>query len=199
MSHALDDVTGAVLAGGRGLRMGGQDKGLVPHAGRPLVAHVLEALRPQVRELMIIANRNPDRYAGFGAPVHPDSLPGFQGPLAGILTALERAKTPLVLCVPCDTPALPADLARRLHAALESAGADAAVAHDGVRMHPVICLLRRSLARRLAHGLEAGERRVQDWLGQQRLALADFSDAPQRFENFNTLEQLRARQPAAEE
>ena len=190
MSGAGSTITGAILAGGRGLRMGGLDKGLLEHRGRPLVEHVLEALRPQVGPLLIVANRNGASYQRYGLPVHPDLIDGFQGPLAGLHTALSHADTELVLCVPCDVPALPADLARRMHSALEAAGADACAVHDGRRLHPVICLLRRSLAESLEQSLAADLRQVKAWLARQRFTVVDYADAAGCFENFNCPEQL---------
>lgn len=134
------DVTGLILAGGQGRRMGGRDKGLEPLAGRPLVAHVLDRLAGQLAGVMINANRHLDRYADYGDRLITDLEGGYQGPLMGIYSGLRAADTPWVLVVPCDTPALPMDLVPRLVAGLNDC--DIAVAHDGERLHPVVALLR---------------------------------------------------------
>ncbi len=188
---AAGDMTGVILAGGRGQRMGGADKGLALLAGRPLVEHAIAALTPQVGELCISANRNLERYAAYGYRVIPDSVAGYAGPLAGLLSAMEIASTPFVLCVPCDAPAVPADLAARLRAALVRAHADLAVAHDGVRLQPLFALLRRPLAPTLRAYLEAGGREAGRFMRTQAAATVDFSDQPQAFVNLNTPEDLR--------
>lgn len=178
-------VTALVLAGGLARRMGGQDKGLVPLAGRTMVEHVLERIRPQVARVLINANRNAERYAAFGHPVIGDSPGGFLGPLAGIASALPHVTTEYVLTVPCDAPLLVPDLARRLLAACHAAGAEAAVADDGARLQPVFLLLRTAVAPGLQAYLAGGGRKIDTWLAQLRLARADFSDAPDCFVNVN--------------
>src|SRR3990167_3191680 len=146
------DITGLILAGGRGSRMGSIDKGLVPLAGKPMVAHVLERLQPQVQCLLINANQNLDTYAAFGAPVWPDAMPDFAGPLAGLQTGLMHCETPYLVTAPCDSPFLPTDLVARLAQALQTQDADLAVAvtgeGDARQPHPVFCLAQASL---LAH------------------------------------------------
>jgi len=136
-------ISGVLLAGGQGRRMGGVDKGLVELHGRPMAAHVLERLAPQVDELLINANQNAERYAEFGHPVLPDEIGGFAGPLAGLHAALTRAHHPLVVTVPCDSPFLPEDLVARLHDALRGAGADLAVAKTFDTGDPAFCRSRR--------------------------------------------------------
>jgi len=179
-------VTGVILAGGRGQRLGGEDKGWVEVAGRPLIVQVLEALGPQVDALLINANRSRDRYLGLGFPVIDDALEGFQGPLSGIASALSAAATPLVLVVPCDGPRLPPDLARRLRRALLDADAEIAVAHDGAQLQPTHALLRRELHPNLRASLEAGERAVHRWYAQHKSVTVDFSDWREAFRNVNT-------------
>ncbi|ROR32320.1 molybdenum cofactor guanylyltransferase MobA [Inmirania thermothiophila] len=183
-------VTGAVLAGGRGRRMGGRDKGLLELAGRPLAAHILDALRPQCEALLINANRNREAYEALGVPVVGDALAGFQGPLAGFAAALAAATTPLVATVPCDSPLVPPDLVARLRAALEAAGAEIAVAHDGRRLQPVFALLRRELLPSLEAYLAAGDRKIDLWYPRHRTVEVDFSDRPEAFMNANEPEQL---------
>lgn len=182
---SAESVTGLVLAGGLGRRMGGADKGLVELAGRPMIEHVLDALRPQVGAVMINANRNPDRYAAYGHPVIADELSGFLGPLAGVASALPRLSSEFLLTVPCDAPLLSPDLARRLVEACVAAQADLAVASDGERLQPVFMLLRHTVAPSLHAYLEGGGRKIDTWLAQVRLAKADFSDAPDCFVNVN--------------
>jgi molybdopterin-guanine dinucleotide biosynthesis protein A len=165
--------------------MGGVDKGLVPLAGRPMVEHVLEALRPQVGPLLISANRNAERYAAYGDAVIADSLDGYQGPLAGVLSALQRLATEFMVAVPCDAPLLAPDLVARLHAACVAGGADVAVASDGERRQPVFLLLRTGVAPALEAYLAGGGRKADAWLGAVRVAEADFRDVPDAFVNVN--------------
>jgi len=185
---ATPQVTGLVLAGGRGLRWGGRDKGLIEYGGRPLVAWVLDALAPQVGHLLISANRNLHLYAAFGQPLVSDQMDGFQGPLAGVAAAMAVAKTPWLVTAPCDGPALPPDLVARLALALaEQAGSAATVQVQG-RIEPVYALIPISRAQDLAAYLAAGGRSVRGWLERQPLALADFSDRAQAFANLNSPE-----------
>ena len=178
-------ITAIVLAGGRATRMGGTDKGLVELAGRPMIAHVLAALEPQVERVLINANRNLDRYAEFGWPVVPDEDTGYLGPLAGLAAGLRAAVTPLVLTAPCDCPLLAPDLAARLYSALEAAQAEIAVPFDGERLQPVFALVRRELDNSLAAYLGGGDRKIDRWFAQHRLARVDFSDRPETFVNVN--------------
>lgn len=178
-------ITAVILAGGRATRMGGMDKGLVELAGRPMIAHVLAALAPQVEHVIINANRNLDRYAGFGWPVVPDDDAGFLGPLAGLAAGLRAAVTPLVLTAPCDCPLLAPDLVARLYSALEQARAEIAVPFDGERLQPVFALVRRELGDSLAAYLAAGDRKIDRWFAQHRLAQVDFSALPETFVNVN--------------
>lgn len=184
-------ITALVLAGGRATRMGGQDKGLVELAGRPMIAHVLAALAPQVERVVINANRNHDRYAGFGWPVVADDESGFLGPLAGLATGLRVAETPLVLTAPCDSPLLPGDLVARLHGALLEAEAEIAVPHDGEWLQPVFALVRRELLDSLLDYLGGGGRKIDRWFEQHRLVRVDFSDRLDTFINVNDPEERR--------
>jgi len=183
--YPRDDITGVILTGGLARRMGGVDKGLVELAGRPMIEHVLDALRPQVGALLINANRNLDRYSGYGHPVISDTLAGHLGPLAGVLSAMQRLATRYLVTVPCDAPRLAPDLVSRLFDASVARGADVAVATDGRRRQPVFLLLRAGMAPALESYLAGGGRRVDTWLVQLRLAEADFSDAPDTFINVN--------------
>jgi molybdopterin-guanine dinucleotide biosynthesis protein A len=189
--YTLERITGLVLAGGQARRMGGVDKGLVELGGRPMVARVLDALRPQVGRVLINANRNLEEYARYGETVVPDSVGGYLGPLAGMLSALETIDTDLLLTVPCDSPLVAPDLGRCLHAALERTSADLAVAHDGGRQQPVFLLLRRTLATDLRDYLAGGGRKIDRWFGRHRVADADLSHRPESFINVNDAEERR--------
>ncbi len=183
------DVTAVILAGGKGSRMDGRDKGLVTLANRPLIEYVIEAVKPQAEHVMINANRNLEQYAVFGYPVVTDTLSGFQGPLAGYLSALTASTTRYIATVPCDGPFLPDDLVDRLIKALTASDAEIAVAHDGQRLQPVYSLIPTALANSLSAFLETGERKIDIWYAQHRVALADFADCPETFINVNTAEQ----------
>ena len=198
------DITGLILAGGRGSRMGGGGKGLQGFRGQPLALHVLRRLQPQVGSVMISANRNLAAYEAFGVPVWPDGLADHAGPLAGFLTALEHCTTPWLLTVPCDSPRFPADLAVRLGAAATAQGTDIAMAaapeqqDDGstrLRTQPVFCLLHVGLLESLQCFTAEGGRKIQAWAARQRCAIAAFDqpgDDPLAFVNANTLAQLHA-------
>lgn len=188
-------VTGIILAGGMGRRMGGIDKGLIPLQGRPLVAHVLERLRPQVDALLINANRELDTYRGFGYPVISDAIGGFAGPLAGLHCGMSAAATELVVTVPCDSPFLPTDLVARLARAMSAA--DLAVARTGDQPHPVFCLCRTSLLPDLTHFLESGGRKIDAWYAGLHSIEVDFTDEAAAFANINTPEELTCLQQPA--
>ncbi|WP_058553744.1 molybdenum cofactor guanylyltransferase MobA [Thiohalocapsa sp. ML1] len=187
----LDELTGLILAGGAGRRMGGRDKGLVTLDGRALVDWTAERLRPQVGRLWISANRNAEQYAALAEHIVADRLDGFQGPLAGIAAALAVIETPWLLTCPCDTPRLPVDLGARLAAALAAdPAADLAIAADSQREHPLHALLPAHLAPNLDAYLAAGGRSVHGWLTGLRVAVARFDDADRPFANLNDTEQL---------
>ena len=183
-----ENITGVVLAGGMARRMGGQDKGLVPFAGHPLVQWVIDALSPQVSTLVINANRNGATYAAYGYPVIADDIDGFQGPLAGFASAMVAAETSWIVTLPCDGPFPAPDLVERLCAALAEQDAEIAVASDGNRMQPVYALLPVSLAPSLQAFLASGERKIDRWYAEHRVAVADLSDRPRGFANINSAE-----------
>lgn len=195
---ASSDITGLVLAGGRGSRMGGVDKGLQNFNGIPLALYTLMRLQPQVGEMMVNANRNLAAYEAFGAPVWPDVLADYAGPLAGFLTGLERCETPWLVTVPCDTPLFPHDLVARLAQAADQDDAEIAMAaareEDGqLRAQPVFCLLRRELLESLVRFTHGGGRKIDAWTAQHRTVLVPFDapgDEPRAFFNANTLAEL---------
>ena len=186
-------ITGLVLAGGRGSRMGGVDKGLQNHRGIALALHTLLRLQSQVSASIVNANRNIGAYEAMGVPVWPDSIGDFAGPLAGLLTGLEHCETPYLVTVPCDTPNFPTDLVTRLAHALAEQEADIAMAatfeEGSLRRQPVFCLLRVSLHDSLAAFLHGGERKIDRWTAQHRVAEVAFDD-PAAFSNANTLAEL---------
>ena len=199
MGADISTITGLILAGGRGSRMGTVDKGLQPFRGEPMAVHVLRRLAPQVGALAINANQNPDAYAAFGAPVWPDDLTGFEGPLAGLETGLRRCSTELLVTAPCDSPFLPADLVARLHAAMMDAGADLALAEteeagdDGalrIQPHPVFALVKKSALPQLSAYLLGSGRRMDGWYGSIKTVRVRFDDAG-AFRNINTLRELQ--------
>lgn len=190
-------LTGLLLAGGRAQRMAGRDKGLLSLAGKPLIAHVLERLQPQVNQVLISANRNLDRYRRFGWPVLADAEPGqFKGPLAGVLAAMQVARTPYLLTVPCDCPLLPTDYAQRLWEARVCAHTDVAVACWSGAWQPVFALVPVSLRDDLALFLAAGEGGVARWLLRHRPVAVEFPEDSAWFANLNAPEDL-ARMEAA--
>lgn len=197
MNPSTDQITGLILAGGRGSRMGSVDKGLQPLRGVPMVQHVIERLAPQVGALMINANQNLARYRAFGLPVWPDELPGYAGPLAGLQAGLRHCATDCLVTAPCDSPFLPPDLAARLSEALAAADAELAVAATGEggehQLHPVFCLMRVSVLPSLSTYLQDGGRRFETWCRARKFVEVRFPD-PAAFSNINTLEELRRHQ-----
>ena len=198
------DITGLVLAGGRGSRMGGVDKGLQNFNGIPLALFTLMRLQPQVGEMMVNANRNLAAYEAFGAPVWPDVLADYAGPLAGFLTGLERCETDWLVTVPCDTPLFPQDLVARLAEAAQREGAEIAMAaareEDGqLRAQPVFCLIKRGLLESLVRFTHGGGRKIDAWTAQHKTAVVPFDrpgDDTRSFFNANTLAELhRLEQP----
>ena len=193
MAIATEDITGVVLAGGRGSRMGGVDKGLQNHLGMPLALHAVMRLQLQVGHTMINANRNLSAYESMGVPVWPDPIAEFPGPLAGLLAGLEHCETPYLVTVPCDTPNFPADLVARLAQALAESDAEIAMAAtregDVVQVQPVFCLLQASLIESLVAFLHSGQRKIDKWTAQHRCVEVLFDDTAAFF-NANTPDDL---------
>jgi molybdopterin-guanine dinucleotide biosynthesis protein A len=189
--HGL--ITGLILAGGRGTRMGSVDKGLQTFRGMPMALHVLHRLQAQVDEVMINANQNLAAYEAFGVQVWPDAMTGFPGPLAGLQTGLMHCETPYLITAPCDSPFLPSDLVARLAHALQAEDADVAIAVTGdaahLQPHPVFCLAKTSLLPHLSDYLQQGGRKVDAWFSALAVARVHFEDE-QAFRNINTLDEL---------
>jgi molybdopterin-guanine dinucleotide biosynthesis protein A len=183
-------ITGVILAGGMGRRMGGVDKGLQVLRGKTMVSWVIERLQPQVSALIINANQNLERYAEFGCPVVPDQIPDFAGPLAGLHAALSAAQTSLVATAPCDSPFLPEDLISRLFSALTVTNADLAVARTFDQPHPVFCLCKREVLPHLTEFLQNGGRKIDRWYSTLKVTEVAFDDQAEAFENINTREEL---------
>ena len=181
-------VSGIVLAGGLGRRMGGVDKGLQPLHGRAMVEHVLERFAPQVDEIVINANQNLERYAAFGHRVVSDQVGGFAGPLAGLHAGLAAISRPIAATVPCDSPFLPEDLVARLQRALGDN--DLAVAKTGAQPHPVFALVRRAVSGNLQAFLAGGGRKIDAWYSSLKVVEVNFDDEADAFRNINTLEEL---------
>ena len=184
-------ITGVILAGGQGRRMGTIDKGLVPLDGRPMVAHVLGRLRPQVDEILINANQHRVEYEAFGYPVLADAIGGFAGPLAGLQVALAHASFARVATVPCDSPFLPEDLIARLSASLRASQAELAVARTFDQPHPVFALVRKTVLPHLTQFLEGGGRKIDAWYATLKTVEVAFDDEAEAFRNINTTDELK--------
>jgi molybdopterin-guanine dinucleotide biosynthesis protein A len=197
MAIPTDEITGLILAGGRGSRMGGVDKGMQQFRGVPLARHALQRLAPQVGRLMINANRSLEDYRAMNVPVWSDEVPDFSGPLAGMLSGLAHCESPYLLTVPCDSPFFPADLALRLGLGLIENQAEIATAYTAAGQNlfaqPVFCLMKASLQSSLRAFIESGQRKTGLWARELRAARVIFQDAD-AFANFNTLTELQQAQ-----
>ena len=188
----MEKITGLILAGGRGSRMGSVDKGLQLFRSKPMIAHVLERVQPQVDEVLINANRSIDEYEKLGHRVIPDAIDGFAGPLAGLHIGMTHATHPLIVTAPCDSPFLPLDLIVRLAAALHDNHADLAVAKTFDQPHPVFCLTKSNLAPHLQAFLESGQRKIDKWYATLNIVEVAFDDEEAAFSNINTVEELKS-------
>ncbi|WP_262963965.1 molybdenum cofactor guanylyltransferase MobA [Methylobacter psychrophilus] len=183
-------VAGVILAGGLARRMNNQDKGLINYKGRPMVSYAIAALTAVADESIINANRNREQYQAFGLPVIPDQTGSFDGPLAGVLTAMIYTDAEVLVVVPCDSPLIKAEHLQKLLATRAENAADVAVAFDGERLHPVFLAIKTSLKFGLQDYLASGDRKISQWLEQQKMVKADFSNEPEVFININTLAEL---------
>jgi len=187
---ATGNITGIILAGGQARRMGGQDKGLIELARKPMIEYVLNAIEPQVDDIIINANRNQMVYERYGFPVVADEIEGYCGPLAGMASGLQAAKTPFVVTVPCDSPLIPDDLVQKLYSTLQDEHAEICTAHSNGRLQPVFTLMKSELLPSMLDFLNNGERKIDKWFEKHHLAIADFSEQPDTFININSAEEL---------
>ena len=194
MHYPRHDISCVILAGGRGSRMNSADKGLLLFNKRPLIEHVIAAVSPQVSAIIISANRNLETYRKFHHPVVLDSLPNYQGPLAGIYTALNTITTDFLLTVPCDSPQIISTLGRRLYQEFTHADVDLVVAYDGRRCQPVFSMMKRRVASSLDEFLSRGHRKIDRWYETIQVRQADCQDLQQCFVNLNTPEDLKLKQ-----
>ena len=183
-------ISAVILAGGKARRMGGQDKGLQILGKQSLIQHVINRLQPQIHDISINANRSQTEYAKFGFPVFSDELPDFQGPLSGMLTALEKTKSEFILFTPCDTPFFPTNLLDKLQSAVKNDRTLIAYACDEEREHPVFCLMSVQLKEKLRHYLASGERHLLRFMQENGGISVKFTKEEGHFENFNTLDDL---------
>lgn len=190
MSQKLTFCT-VILAGGRGTRMSGQDKGLIEWEGKPLIEHILSELDKVSSNIMINANRNITNYQAYGYPIVSDTLDDYQGPLAGILSAMLQCKHEYLLCLPCDSPKLPKNLVHRLFSCMKNEHKSTAICHDGKRLQPLFAMIHCDEQQPLIDFLAAGKRKVHDFFLQLDPAICDFSDQADRFHNFNTADDMK--------
>ena len=191
-------VTGVVLAGGLARRMNNQDKGLINYKGRPMVSYAIAALNAVADQTLINANRNREQYQAFGLPVVADQTGNFDGPLAGVLTAMIYTDADILVVMPCDSPLIKAEHLRKLLVTRAENDADVAVAFDGERLHPVFLAMKTSLKASLQDYLASGQRKMDRWLEQQKMVKVDFSNEPEIFTNINTLTELSELEDKAE-
>lgn len=189
-------VTGVILAGGLARRMNNQDKGLVLYNNAPLISYAIAAISPVVTDVLINANRNHTEYSRFGLPVIADQTASFDGPLAGILTAMLNSQNEILLVMPCDSPLIKSVHLKKLVTTLLETNSDCAVAFDGERLHPVFLALKTTLKDHLSCYLNKGERKLESWVKQHRFVSVDFSDEADIFLNLNTLSELTALEKA---
>ncbi len=188
MTIQISDLTAVILAGGRGRRMGGKDKGLLEFDGRLLVEILINSLKKQLPKIVINANRNQSRYESYGYPVITDELEDFQGPLAGFASSMTVVETKYILTLPCDGPLLADDFVERFVETQDATGATICVAHDGERLQPVYALIDTRLLASLELFLQSGERKIDRWYAQHAYVQVDFSDQQAMFQNINTPE-----------
>jgi molybdopterin-guanine dinucleotide biosynthesis protein A len=185
-------VAGVILAGGRARRMNNQDKGLINFKGHPMVSYAIAALAPVVDVVLINANRNIEQYRQFGCPVISDQTDSFDGPLAGVLTAMMNVDADVLVVVPCDSPLIKTEHLQKLVLTRAEQDADVAIAFDGIGVHPVFLAIKTILQASLQDYLAGGQRKVTDWLEQQNLVRVDFSNEPEIFSNINSMTELSA-------
>ena len=184
------DITGVILAGGRARRMGGADKGLVLFNGKPLIEYVIDALEPQVGCLLINANRNHEKYRSYEFDVISDELKDYCGPLAGMACVLNKIHTPYLVTAPCDTPFITDNLVKNLSSSIVHENTEISVAHNGERLQPVFCMMKKTLITSINEYLQNGGRKIDQWFEQHSVSIVDFSSNSECFENFNSKEEI---------
>lgn len=189
---ATENITAIILAGGQARRMGGEDKGLIQLAQKPMIEYVLDAIKPQVDRIIINTNRNQAVYEEYGFPVVADQIEGYCGPLAGMASGLQAAKTPFVVILPCDAPLIPDNLVHQLYLTLQDEDADICTVHANGRLQPVFTLMKSELLSSMLEFLNNGERKIDKWFEKHHLAIADFSEQTDAFININSTEELVA-------
>ena len=187
---AKDKITGVILAGGKARRMGGADKGLILFDGNPLIEHVIKAFEPQVGNLLINANRNYEIYKNYGFDIIRDELEDYCGPLAGMACALNKTNTPYLVTVPCDTPFISDNLVASLSSSILNEKAEISVAHNGDRLQPVFCMMKKTMIRSINDYLQKGGRKIDQWFEQHSVAIVDLSSNPECFKNVNSKEDI---------
>ena len=185
-----NDITGVILAGGRARRMGGADKGLVLFNGKPLIEYVIDALEPQVGRLLINANRNHEKYRSYKFDVISDELKDYCGPLAGMACVLNEINTPYLVTAPCDTPFITDNLVKNLSSSIVHENTEISVAHNGERLQPVFCMIKKTLITSINEYLQNGGRKIDQWFEQHSLSIVDFSSHSECFENFNSKDEI---------
>jgi|TARA_B100000959_G_C14911911_1_gene595534 molybdopterin-guanine dinucleotide biosynthesis protein A len=185
-----DEITGVILAGGKARRMGGADKGLVQFRGKPLIEHVIQAFEPQVGNLLINANRNHEIYKNYGFDIVSDESEDYCGPLAGILSALNKIDTPYLATAPCDTPFISRNIVEKLSLSILSEKTEISVAHNGDRLQPVFCVMKKDLITSINNYLRKGGRKIDQWFKQHSVTIVDLSNEIKCFENFNSKEEI---------
>ncbi len=185
-----DKITYLILAGGRGQRMNGVDKGLMPWQGKPMIEHVINHLQAPTHKIIISANRNLETYKKYASTVISDQLDDFQGPLAGILSAMQVCDTPYLLCLPCDSPSPPQHILNTLWQCMQKENKTSALCHDGKRLQPLFSLLSCQHKQLLNDFLQQGRRKVHDFISLIDPAVCDFSSQHPRFNNFNAPKDL---------
>ncbi len=186
-----NSMTYLILAGGRGQRMQGTDKGLMLWQGKPMVEHIIEQLAIPSQRLMISANRNLNNYRQYSEQVFSDQLDDYQGPLSGLNCALQQCQTHYILCIPCDSPSPPTGLAEQLYKCMQEQHKSAAICHDGDRPQPLFCLIDRKHKHQLDEFLQLGRRKVLDFMQLIDVAVCDFSTQKAAFHNFNRVEDMQ--------
>ena len=184
------NITAVILAGGKGSRLEGQDKGLVVYKNKTLIQHVIDRIQSQVNSILINANRNQETYESYGHPIISDELSNFQGPLAGFACAMKATKTDYIVTMPCDGPMLPLNLVSRMIDNLNGHTQSISVAHDGNRLQPVYAMIPVVLIDSLESFLANGDRKIDLWYAEHKTVLVDFSDQPESFFNVNKQEDL---------